>query len=503
MQRRFLCLFFPRLTVDRLECEEPQLGATPFAVVWEEKGHLYVVAANDPARGAGIRPGMRLADARTLLPALHVVIGDLVADARWMQRLVVWCDRYSPLASQDGADGIVLDVTGCAHLFGGEAALLDAIQSRIGAMRLRVRAVIAGTHGAAWALARFSQQAIASSDELPTALECLPIKALRIPDEIAVELGRVGLATIGQLRRVARDSLSTRYGPNVLLRLDQALGHAEEPITPYRAPAPHRVGRVFAEPIGSTAAVEHVLLDLLTTLCARLEKEHCGARRFDLDCHRVDSSVARLQVRTSKAGRSITHLMRLFSEKMGSLDAGFGIEIMTLSAADVDAIAPQQLALPHYGVEVEDDTALNELLDRMGLRLGFEHVCRIQICESLLPERAAAYVPVTGATAPSVAWPAHRTRPVRLIEPPSPIEVAEIIPGKLPTRIRIGRELHRVVRAEGPERLTPEWWHEQPVRWSVRDYYRIEDEHGMRLWIFRETLRNQTGERWFLHGQLP
>ena len=503
MQRRFLCLFFPRLAVDRLEREEPQLGASPFAVVWEERGHLYIVAANDPARDAGIRSGMRLTDARTLLPALHIVMSDLAADARWMQRLVVWCDRYSPLASQDGADGIVLDITGCAHLFDGEAALLDAIQSRIGAMQFRGRAAIAGTHGAAWALARFGQQRVVSSDELPDALAPLPAKALRIPAEIAIELGRVGLATIGQLRRVARDSISTRYGANVLLRLDQALGHVEEPITPYRVPAPYRVARVFAEPIGSTAAVEHILLDLLTTLCARLEKEHRGARRFDLDCHRVDSSVARLQVRISKAGRSITHLMRLFSEKMSSLDAGFGIEIMTLSAADVDAIAPQQLSLPHYGADVEDDTILNELLDRMGLRLGFEHVCRIQIRESLLPEHATAYVPVTSAVAPNAAWPAHRTRPVRLIEPPSLIEVAEIIPGKLPTRIRIGHELHRVVRAEGPERLTPEWWRELPSPWTMRDYYRIEDEHGMRLWIFRETLRNQAGERWFLHGHLP
>lgn len=503
MQRRFLCLFFPRLTVDRLEREEPQLGAFPFAVVWEEKGHLYVVAANDPACDAGIRSGMRLTDARTLLPALHIVMSDLAADARWMQRLVVWCDRYSPLASQDGADGIVLDITGCSHLFGGEAALLDVIQSRIGAMQFRVRTAIAGTHGAAWALARFGQQAIASSDELPTALEQLPIKALRIPDEIAIELGRVGLATIGHLRSVARDSLSTRYGPNLLLRLDQALDHAEEPITPYRPPSPYCVGRAFAEPIGSTSAVERMLLDLLTTLCARLEKEHRGARRFDLDCHRVNSSVARLQVRISKAGRSITHLMRLFSEKMGSLDAGFGIEIMTLSAADVDAIAPRQMALPNYGADVEDDTTLNELLDRMGLRLGFEHVCRIQIQESLLPEHATAYVPVTNVVAPNAAWPAHRIRPVRLIEPPSPIEVSEIIPGKLPTRIRIGHELHRIVRAEGPERLSPEWWRERPIHWSVRDYYRIEDEHGQRLWVFRETLRNQAGERWFLHGHLP
>jgi len=329
----------------------------------------------------------------------------------------------------------------------------------------------------------------------------LSVCALRIAGEIAVELARVGLATIGQLRRISRDSIATRYGPQVPLRLDQALGRAQEPLTPYRAPAPYRVVRAFAEPIGSTLAVERVLLDLLTTLCARLEKENRGARSYALDCHRVDSSTVSIEVRTSLAGRSITHLMRLFSEKMNSLDAGFGIEVMSLHAANVDTLAPCQLALPQYASELDDDSTLNELLDRMGLRLGFEHVCRVQIRESLLPEHSTALTSVARVAAPSATWPDYRVRPVRLFDPPSPIQIAEIIPGKLPTRIRIGNEMHRIVRAEGPERLMPEWWRELPARWSTRDYYRVEDEYGTRLWIFRETARGTASERWFLHGQ--
>ena len=503
MRRRFLCLFFPRLMIDRLECEDPRRVTAPFAVVWEEKGHLYVAAVNDLARDAGIQPGARLADARTLLPTLHMVLHDLDADERLKQRLVEWCDHYSPLAAHDSADGIVLDITGCAHLFGGETALLEEIQIRLREMKFRVRGAIADTPAAAWALARFSKQVIVSSEELSGALDPLPVRALRIPAAIAIALERVGLTTIGLMRRISRDSLAARYEPTVLRRLDQALGLVAESITPYRAPAPYCAGRSFAEPIGTTAAVEHVLSDLLTTLCTRLEKEHRGARRFDLACYRVDGSVVRLLVRTSKPGRSITHLMRLFSEKMSTLDAGFGIEIMTLSAAEVDTAAPIQMALPQCGESVGEDISLDELLDRIGLRLGFEHVCRFQIHESLLPESSSQFVPVTSASTPNVAWPEHRIRPVRLIEPPAPIEIAEIIPGKWPVRIRVGHQLHRIVRAEGPERLTPEWWRDQPMPWAARDYYRIEDEQGARFWIFRETRRAEPGERWFLHGQLP
>jgi protein ImuB len=503
MQRRFLCLFFPRLMVDRLERAEPRCRAVPFAVVGEERGHLYIAAANDPARDAGVRSGVRLADARALLPTLQIMLDDPEADERLKQHLVEWCDRYSPLAAHDGADGIVLDITGCVHLFGGEAALLDQIQARLREMKFRLRGSIADTPAAAWALARFSKQAIVSREELPGVLDPLPVRALRIPAEIAIELGRVGLTTIGLMRRVPRNSLAARYGPHVLLRLDRALGLAAESIAPYRAPAPYRAGRGFAEPVGTTAAVEQVVMELLIALCTRLEKEQRGACRFDVACHRVDGSAAYLQVRTAKPCRAITHLMRLFAEKMGTLDGGFGIEVVTLRAAEVGAAAPVQMVLPQCGKSVEVDTSLDEMLDRIGLRLGFERVCRFRIRQSRLPESSTEFVPVTGASTPDTAWPAHRIRPVRLIEPPAPIEVAEIIPGKWPVRIRIGHQLHRIVRAEGPERLTPEWWREPPAAWATRDYYRIEDELGARFWIFGETRRAEPGERWYLHGQLP
>jgi len=503
MQRRFLCLFFPRLMVDRLEREQPQRAGVPFAVVGEERGRLHIAAVNGLARAAGIQAGIRLADARALLPGIQIFLSDFEACGLLKRQLVEWCGRYSPLAAHDGADGIVLDITGGAHLFGGEAGLLEEIQTKLREMRFRVRGAIADTPAAAWALARFSRQVIVSREELPAALDPLPVRALRIPGEIAIELGRVGLTAIGLMRQVSRDSLAARYGPNVLLRLDQALGLAADSIVPHPPPAPYYAERSLAEPIGTTAAVEHVLAELLAALCTRLDKEHRGARRFDLACHRVDGSAAYLQVRTSKPGRSITHLLRLFSDKMDTLDAGFGIEVITLRAIDVDAVPPVQMALPQCGESAEGNASLDELLDRIGLRLGFERVCRFRVRQSLLPEFSIEFAPAAGAPAPNAGWPSHRVRPVRLLDPPVPIEVSEIIPGKWPVRIRAGRQLYRIVRAEGPERLTPEWWREKSPAWAVRDYYRVEDESGARLWIFHETPRAGNAERWYLHGQLP
>jgi protein ImuB len=503
MRRRFLCLFFPRLVIDRLEREDPRRGSFPLAVAGQNRAHLYLAAVNDAARRAGLRRGMRLADARAILPALQVVPADPEADRRLQARLVRWCGRYSPLAAEDGADGIALDITGCAHLFGGEAALLQTVLAGLGALRFRARGAIAGTAAGAWALARFGQGAVVADEELAGALDPLPVRALRLCEETAAGLERVGLATIGDLRRVPRDALAARYGPSLPLRLDQALGLAAEPLTPHRPPPPYRAARMFAEPIGATEAVARALAGLLAEVCQRLEKEHRGARRFALDCCRVDGTAARLEVRTSAASRSAAHLARLFAEKLDSLDAGFGIEAMALEAFEIEAAAPAQMALAGCGAPEPPEAPLDELLDRLGQRLGFEQVCRFRIRESFLAESSVELAPV-GCTRPSgAAWPRRRLRPVYLIEPPTPIQIAEMIPGKWPVRIRAAGELHRIVRAEGPERLTPEWWGERPPAWKTRDYYRIENERGARFWIFRETGRGGTGERWFLHGQFP
>ena len=436
------------------------------------------------------------------LAADHLHPADPKSNAYKKRRLIHWCNGYSPLVADDGFGGIVLDITGCAHLFGGEEALLHDIQLRIRRAGHRVRGAIADNLGAAWALARYSKRIIVTGSELPQALNPLPVEALRLPEEIVQALRRVGVTTIAAFHKISRQALVTRFGSGILLRLDQAFGQAEETITPYRPRAPYSARRTLTEPISTTAAVEYVLLDLLKEICSRLKKEHAGARRLNLECYRVDGVVTECAVSTGKPVRSVSHLLRLFSEKLIKLNAGFGIETLILSVLNSEKLDPSQLIIPQLDPDLEQDTAvLDELIDHLGIRLGFQNVSRIRIRESFLPEYAFEFRSVSAPHSTGASWPAHRIRPIYWVDPPMRIEVSTIHPAGSPVQFRIGQQVHRIVRSEGPERLTPEWWRADFIRWESRDYYRIEDERGYRFWIFQEF--QATAVHWFLRGHLP
>lgn len=414
-----------------------------------------------------------------------------------LTQLVEWCDRYSPLVAADGSDGIILDITGCTHLFGGEGALLLDLKRRLHRMDIKSQAAIADAWGIAWALARYGKRFIVHGKNAVSALAPLPVEALRLPSEIVLELRRLGLSTIAAVRKIPRSSLAARFGPTLLLHLDQTFHQAEEPLTPWRPSTPHRASRILAEPISTVGAVKHVLHDLLQEICKRLEKSHLGSRHMDLACYRVDGTVDRCEIRTSKPTRSIPHLMRLFDGTLASLRSGFGFETFALSVLDIEALYPSQLSLLQVNC-IEDESSFDALVDRFGMRLGFQEVNRIRVCESFLPEHALEFRPATAPAAANAEWPAYRVRPVRLIDPPMRIKVSILIPGESPVQFLIGHQKHRIIRSEGPERLTAEWWRDKTSRWSTRDYYRIEDDQGFRFWIFRDP-----SEHWFLHGYLP
>jgi protein ImuB len=414
-----------------------------------------------------------------------------------LTQLVEWCDRYSPLVAADGSDGIILDITGCAHLFGGEGALFLDLKQHLQQMGIQSQAAIADAWGAAWALARYGKRCIVHGENIVAALAPLPVEALRLPSEILLELRRLGLSTISMVRKIPRRSLAARFGTTLLWRLDQAFHQAEEPLTPWRPPAPHRASRILAEPISTVGAVEYVLRDLLQEICERLEKNHLGARHMDFACYRVDGTVDRCEIRTSKPTRSTPRLMSLFGGRLDALRSGFGFEALVLSVPDIEALEPIQLSLSQAD-PIEEESSFDALVDRFGMKLGFQEVNRIRVCESFLPEHAMEFRPATAPTDVSAEWPAYRVRPLRLIDPPMRIEVSILIPGESPVQFFMGHRKHRIVRSEGPERLTAEWWRDKPSCWSTRDYYRIEDDQGSRFWIFRDS-----SEHWFLHGHLP
>lgn len=415
-----------------------------------------------------------------------------------LERIVEWCDRYSPFLSRDGNDGVIVDITGCAHLYGGEGALLLDVQRRLARAGAKTHGAIADSIGAAWALARYGTHKFIVSGVMNTIalLDPLPVEALRLDSATVQKLRRLGLTDIASIRKLARSSLNARFGETLLGRMDQAFSLAEELITPWRPAAEYRASRILAEPISTVSSVEHVLRELLEDVCLRLEKNHLGSRCMDLACYRVDGTVDRCEVRTSKPTRSSTHLIRLFRDRLEKLWADFGFETFTLSVLIAEELNPSQLSFIGNDLDNEESqTSFDAFIDRISMRLGIDIVNRIAVCESYLPEFMVKLqsAVISSSSFKSAEWPLYRLRPTRLINPPMPIEVPD---AKLSQYFVIGKQRHTVVRAEGPERLTPEWWREPVSQWETRDYYRVEDDNGLRFWIFQCHKTN----RWYLHG---
>ena len=510
--------------MSRLKKATSDWQAKPLATIDASHGGFRIAAVNHLAEEAGIQPGLPLATARAIAPSLETATADPVADRRALSMLADWCGRYTPWTAIDGDSttlggrGLWLDISGCAHLFGGEEALLSDLQERLSDFGFASRAAVADTPGAAWAVARFATSGkTALMTIVPVgchraALAPLAVAGLRLPMSTADDLARLGLGRIGNLEALPRPTLGIRFGETVLKRLDHALGRRGEPISP-RRPAPTcRVRLCFAEAIALTDDVAHALRRLLADLCQRLEAAHQGARRLELAFFRVDGQRMDIIVGTGRANRDPEHLERLFVEKLDGLDAGFGIETMILSAVAVDSLAPVQDGLQTAGRTIEGTA---RLIDRLGNRLGARRVMRLAPRASHLPERASqaigAAMPVPGddqGTEDGQNRP-RPPRPVHLLPWPEPVEVMAPLPDHPPVMFLWRRHQHRVRRADGPERIEPEWWREDPAQANpegakTRDYYRVEDSEGQRFWLYREGLyRPDIQPRWYLHGLFP
>lgn len=456
---------------------------------------------------------MGLADARALDPALLVEEADFIADAAALAKLAAWCDRFSPWVTPCGADGILLDVTGCAHLFGDEAGLACQAVARLARQGIEVRAAIADTPGAAWAFSRFGGARFDSSaaltvprDATRQALADLPVAALRLEPKIVALLERLGLARIGELYPLPRTALAARCGDSVALRLDQALGLAAEPLSPLPPRPLLWSRRSCPEPIVTAEAIVAALHDLLQHLTGRLGEEGLGARRLSLAAYRIDSRIERIAIGTAFPSRDARHLGRLFEEKLEQIDPGLGIEDLVLTAESVEKLAAAQLGLA--GEAARSDSAdLAALVDRLANRLGMRALARPVRRESHIPERAVRFVAPLAEPQTPACWNALQHRPVRLLPRPEPIEAMAPIPDDPPRLFRWRQRAHRVRAADGPERIAPEWWREDSKIGSgdsapeVRDYYRVEDEAGQRFWLYRAGLyRPDIAPRWFLHG---
>jgi len=445
---------------------------------------------------------MTVADARALVPELITRPAEPQQAAAALGRLADWALRFTPWVSTCGSDGLWLDVSGCAHLFGGEAALLARLKAGLARRGFHARLGFADTPGAAWAVARFGDGGVVPPGRARDALAGLPVAALRLDEAAVAGLERVGLRRIGDIMRQPRAPLATRYGAEILRRLDQALGRASEPIAPRRPPAAHQARRVFAEPVADTASIEATLRTLLDGLGADLTKADRGARRLGLVLFGIDGLTRAVEVGTSRPTRDAAALARLFADKLDGLDVGEGIEVMQLAAPETDVLPAHQTALVD---ECVDGAALGDLVDRLANRFGPDRVARLGPRQSHQPDRAVMRLPPIAPAEPERAtdWPKVPLRPVRLLTPPVPVEAVAMVPDGPPRLFRWRGRAHRVARASGPERIEDEWWRDDR---PTRDYYRVEDEAGARFWLYREGLYRDPalgadgGPRWYLHG---
>ena len=463
-----------------------------------------------------LKPGMGIAEARAMHPDIDVVEADPEADRRLLEGLADWCDRYTPLVALDGADGLFLDITGCVHLFGGEKALLNDLMTRFFHQGFDVRAGLASTPGAAWAAAHFATGHILAPGSERSFLARLPLSALRIDAKTKASLESVGLRTVGAIMDGPRAPLVRRFGAELIERLDQALGRLEEAISPRLPIAPLSVERHLADPLSLIDDIERLIGLLAATLKVDLERREEGARALELLLFRVDGMVSRIAVGASRPIREPALVRRLFHERLATLgetiDAGFGFDLVRLSALSTARFDARQADLAG---EVEDGgEELAIFADRISARLGEAAVLEAVTIESHLPERAAPARPyaqeearkgmaerLTREAQPAGRRPRLADRPIRLFRQPEPIDVpATEVPDGPPLNFRWRRALHRVARAEGPERIAPEWWREGADA-PTRDYYRIEDADGRRYWLYRQGLYNAKAvPRWFLHG---
>lgn len=457
-----------------------------------------IASADAAARTLGLKAGQTIAHAQALVPRLHVVEATPAEDDEALSRLAQWCYRYAPIVAPDPPDGVWIDIAGAAHLRGGEAALLSDLVSRLDANGLTVKAALADTPGAAWAVARYGQELIVAPGCMAAAIAELPVQALRLASETADNLRQLGIERVGQLAGRPRAPLIRRFGSEVVRRLDQALGHEPDPIVPLPPPVIPQTRHAFAEPLSDPGDLKRVVADLAESLCHELEALGQGARRLDLLFGRVDRETQAIRVGTARASRDPGHLARLLCERLGTIDPGFGIEDARLVAWCVEPLRERQMTSRHVENGAAEDVDLGPLVDRYIARFGPERVYRAAPVESEVPERSVRRLDPL-APAARLDWPQKLASPGRLLDPPEPVQVTALLPDYPPAAFTWRGVRRRVTNADGPERINGEWWKSDQELSSARDYYRVEDETGARYWLFRDAPSDEGG-RWWLHG---
>jgi protein ImuB len=496
MSKRIISIWFRHLTTDWFVIRQPALKDVPFVLAAPERGRMVVKAANALAEANGIEMGMVVADARAVFPSLQVIDDKPELAGKLLHALAVWCIRYTPIAAVDPPNGLLLDVTGCAHLWGGEQSYLKDVVLKLQNSGYDVRAAIADTVGAAWAICRYGQGSpIVETGRQADALLALPPAALRLEPDMIQRMQKLGLYQIRSFIGMPRSVLRRRFGQFLLDRLDQALGPSNEIIEPVQPAESYQERLPSMEPIVMDTGIKIALQRLLETLCQRLAGEGKGLRTAIFRGYRMDGEIEQIDIVTNGPSCHVSHLFKLFELKIPTIEPALGIELFMLEAPVVEDIDPVQETLWRTG-RGNEDTGLLELLDRLAGRAGMQAIRRYLPDEHYWPERSVK-IAESLLEKPQTAWRTDLLRPVHLLSKPEPIEASAAMPDYPPMLFRYKGKVHKVLRADGPERIEREWWLEGGLH---RDYYCLEDESGARYWVFRLGHYNEKKPEWFIHG---
>lgn len=495
MNKRFVSIWFSFLKTDWLKTHNQYLQNVPFALALPDHGRMRITEPGASANVKGVHAGMIVADAKVIVPNIEIKEDDEELAEKLLHKIALWCIRYSPSVGIDLPDGLIIEVTGCTHLWGGEKAYLQDISNRLQQKGFTVKAAIADTIGTAWAIARFGEdKTIIESGKQVEALKSLPPASLRLEDKLCERLYKLGLYNVGSFMQMQRSSLRRRFGEQMLLRIDQAFGYKEEVIQPIIPIEPYLERLPCLEPIQTRTGIEIALNKLLQTLSLRLEKEGKGVRKAKLQCYRVDEDVQTICIHTNHPSLNIKHLFKLFELQIEKIQPGLGIELFTLQVEVEDVKALQETFWMANGSL--ESTALAELLDHLQSRFG-NVVHRYLPDEHHWPERSVR-IASSLSEEPSTQWRKDVVRPILLLPSPEKITVTAPIPDYPPMMFIYQNKRHKIIKADGPERIEREWWIEKGLQ---RDYYIVEDEEGKRYWLFREGhYEEQQKPSWFLHG---
>ena len=491
---RVLSIWLPQLPLDRLvRADDPRLSA-PFAITKDIKNAPRLAHLNESAHRAGLAPALSVPDARAICPDLLTEPADALREHDLLRALWRWADQLSPRVSLDVPDGLLLDISGCAHLFGGEAAMAQHTREKLLDIQITSQIGIADTKGAARALARFGPPpiAIAKAGKTRMALARLPIMALGLEKTIVDELAQAGLKTIGQLYNVQSAELARRFGLDLTKAIEATTGLVPDPISPMAAEAVYAARMSLPDPIGYRDDVEKVLERLSRSVCARLMADKKGARRFVLMVRCVDTGDHVLSAGFSQLCFQTGPILQQFAKPLDELKIEFGADWFRLEAQHVEPVRFQQTS---FGSNVAAQDSFARLVTTLGNRLGFDHVRRFRAFDSHLPEREFTQIEQIDQTHPQGWQNRPRQRPARLF--PTPEYIRPIEAGRPPVRFEWRRKTYVTAKATGPERLTPQWWRDDKGR--VRDYWRVDTKEGSRFWLLTHPRAAQS--EWFVAGK--